>query len=63
MAIKFGDIKYFTLLRLQNQLQSVEFSRLPLNTYDKLKLEVDMLVEQINHEAKERDKQKKNDHE
>lgn len=52
MEIKFGDIKYFTLLSLQDQLRRFDFNRLPLNTFDKLKLEVDMAVEKIHYQEK-----------
>lgn len=47
MDIKFGDIKYFTLLRLQDQLKSRDFERLGLSSYEKLRFEVDMKIEQI----------------
>lgn len=59
MEIKFGDIRYFTLLRLQSTLKSVDFNRLGLLSYDKLRLEVDMKVEEIHlHDKMEREAKK-----
>lgn len=57
--IKFGDISYFTLLRLQDTLKSIDFNRLRLLSFDKLRNEVDMKVDQIDHEEKERRKKQK----
>lgn len=50
MEIKYGDIKYFQLLRLQDQLKSRSFQSLDLVNYDKLRNEVDMKVDSINYE-------------
>ena len=50
MEIKYGDIKYFTLLRLSDKLKNIDFNMLGLMSYDKLRNEVDMRIEQINYQ-------------
>lgn len=50
MNIKFGDLEYFELLSLQDYLKSWRLSKLDLQYWDKLKMEVDMKIKAINHE-------------
>jgi len=50
--IKFGDINYFTLINLQDKLKYVAYDKLDLNYLDKLRMEVDIKVEQIHLEDK-----------
>ena len=52
MEIKYGSIKYFTLLRLQDILKSQDFNSLDLLTYDKLVAEIEMKVAEINVKTK-----------
>jgi hypothetical protein len=58
--IKFGDIDYFVLLDLQTKLKAWKYNKLGLLTLDKLRLEVDSLVEAIHLEDNERRKNEKN---
>ena len=52
--IKYGDIKYFTLLRLQETLNINDFRRLDLLTYDKLRMEVELKIESLKLEHKQK---------
>lgn len=54
MEIKVGDIKYFTLLRLNQQLSSRDFAKLDLKFFDSLQAEVGIKILQIENEAKNR---------
>lgn len=57
--IKFGDIEYFTLLDLQQKLKRWDYDRLDLLSLDKLRLEVEIKIKQINLEEDKR-REKKN---
>ena len=50
MAIKFGDIAYFTLLDLEQKLKAFKYDKLDLICLDKLRNEVDTKIKQINFE-------------
>ncbi len=52
MAIKFGDIEYFTLLELRDKLMYRGYDRLDLLTLDRLRNEVDIKILQIHEEDK-----------
>lgn len=54
--IKFGDTDYFVLLDLQTKLKAWKYKKLDLLMLDKLRLEVDTLVEAIHLEDDERRK-------
>ena len=59
--IKFGDIEYLTLLRLQDQLACRSFNKLDLLCLDKLKTEIHIKIEAIHLEHKERVNKKNKD--
>lgn len=52
--IKSGSIQYFELLSLRDRLKSWHLDKLDLICLDKLRLEIDIKIEQIHLEAKER---------
>jgi len=45
--IKYGDIEYFTLLDLQDNLQSRRYDKLDLSMLDKLRNEIDLKIRRI----------------
>lgn len=54
--IKSGSIEYFELLTFRDSLKSWRLNKLDLNYLDKLKMEVDLKIEEIHLEAKEKQK-------
>ena len=54
--IKFGSIEYFELLTFRDKLKSFRLNKLDLNYLDKLRMEVDLKIEEIHLEAKEKQK-------
>ena len=48
MEIKYGDIKYFTLIRLQETLEQTDFKKLGFPSYDRLRTEVKFKIDEIN---------------
>ncbi len=51
--IKYGDIEYFTLLDLQDNLRSRRYDKLDLSMLDKLRNEIDIKIKRIELKAKE----------
>lgn len=54
--IKFGSIDYFELVAFRDRLKSWSLNKLDLNYLDKLRMEVDLKIEEIHLEAKEKQK-------
>ena len=54
--IKSGSIEYFELLTFRDKLNSFRLNKLDLNYLDKLRMEVDLKIEEIHLEAKEKQK-------
>ena len=54
--IKSGSIEYFELLTFRDKLKSLRLNKLDLNYLDKLRMEVDLKIEEIHLEAKEKQK-------
>mgnify|MGYP003408116778 CR=1 FL=1 len=54
--IKSGSIEYFELLTFRDKLKSFRLNKLDLNYLDKLRMEVDLKIEEIHLEAKEKQK-------
>lgn len=54
--IKSGSIEYFELLTFRDKLKSFRLNKLDLNYLDKLRMEVDLKIEEIHLEAKEKPK-------
>lgn len=54
MNIKFGDIKYFTLLNLRDKLLYYrDYKKLDLINLDKLIIEIELKIESINLKHKQ----------
>lgn len=49
--IKFGDIKYYTLLNLRDKINSRSFRDVDLISLDKLKIELEIKIKAIETEA------------
>lgn len=54
MNIKYGDIEYFTLLDLRDKLKYFQYDKLDLINLDRLKSEVEIKIEAIHLEHKNR---------
>lgn len=54
MTIKFGDIEYFELLRLQDELKFLRYDRLGLSNLDKLRYEISVKIAAIHEIENER---------
>ena len=50
--IKSGSIEYFELLTFRDKLKSLRLNKLDLNYLDKLRMEVDLKIEEIHLETK-----------
>ena len=59
--IKFGDIEYFTLLDLRDNLQSRRYDKLDLFNLDKLRNEIELKIRRIELKAKENEESKRED--
>lgn len=49
--IKFGDIKYYTMLNLRDKINSRSFNGLDLVNLEKLKIELELKIKSIETEA------------
>ena len=54
--IKFGDIEYFSLLDLQDKLRARSYDKLDLIVLDKLRTEIEIKIQQIEYEHKNKSK-------
>jgi hypothetical protein len=54
--IKFGDIAYFELLRFRDRLKNRELDRMDLVNLDRLRNEVQMKIDVIDNQERERRK-------
>lgn len=62
MNIKFGDIKYFTLLNLRDKLiYNRDYSKLDLVNLDKLIIEIELKIESINLKHKQNEHNNKSE--
>lgn len=54
MNIKFGDIEYFEILSLQDELKYWKYDKFNLSYLDKLRMEIDLKIKAINQEYNDR---------
>lgn len=56
MTIHYGSIEYFGLLKLRDSLKSRQYQKFDLPSFEKLKYEIEMMVEVIHEREKQRNK-------